>query len=128
MKKDAMTARLALTIVALGAGIACATSQGASSLNSATNPTNAEIDAAETDVPASVDFPNRPIDEHSPTAAEIEAAERGNPNDIGYDDRPAASSDAPSKAGGRQGSGAGADGRARDADDAVWESDKDCCP
>jgi len=64
-----MIARLTLTITAfaLGAGIACATSDGANSLKSAAH-----------------DSTNAEIDEHSPTGAEIEAAEQGNPEDIGY--------------------------------------------
>jgi len=91
-KEDVMTKRFSLSIaaVALGAGIACATSDAAgSSRSSANNPTNAEIDALETGVPASVDYPNRPIDPHSPTNAEINAAETGNPDGLGYQNRPA---------------------------------------
>ena len=79
---------LAIAAVVLGAGMACATSDAASlPRSSAPNPTNAEIDAAETGVPASVDYAKRPIDPHSPTNAEIEAAEQNNPYDIGYKDR-----------------------------------------
>jgi hypothetical protein len=90
--EDVMTKRFSLSIaaVAFGAGIACATSDAAgSSRSSANNPTNAEIDALETGVPASVDYPNRPIDPHSPTNAEINAAEAGNPDGLGYPNRPA---------------------------------------
>src|SRR3954468_5496576 len=87
-----MTKRFSLSIAAfaLGAGIACATSDAArSSRSSANNPTNAEIDALETGVPASVDYPNRPIDSHSPTNAEINAAETGNSDGLDYQNRPA---------------------------------------
>jgi len=91
-KEDVMTKPFSLSIaaaVALGAGIACATSDAASSpRSSAQNPTNAEIDALETGVPASVDYPNRPIDPDSPTNAEINAVETGNPEDVGYPNRP----------------------------------------
>ena len=46
------------------------------------NPTNAEIDAAETGNPHSVDFKNREISNHKPTNEEIEAGEKGNPDAI----------------------------------------------
>jgi len=88
---------LAIAAIVLGAGMACATSDAASR-SSAPNPTNAEIDAAETGVPASVDYANRPIAPHSPTNAEIEAAEQNNPYDVGYKDRTGPKSDPNGKA------------------------------
>ena len=42
--------------------------------------TNAEIDSGETGVPASVDYRQRAVDPHSPTNDEIDAAEEGNPD------------------------------------------------
>jgi hypothetical protein len=51
------------------------------------SPTNDEIDAAETDNPASVDYENREIDPHSPTNKEIDSAETGNPASLDYRNR-----------------------------------------
>jgi hypothetical protein len=47
------------------------------------SPTNAEINAAETGNPHSVDYRNRAISSHSPTNDEINAAETGSP-ELGY--------------------------------------------
>jgi hypothetical protein len=76
------TTKLALTIISLCAAIACAGPMK----SSARSPTNAEIDAAESGVPASVDYANRPVDKHNPTAAEIDTAEQGNPDYVGNKD------------------------------------------
>jgi hypothetical protein len=57
------------------------------------SPTNEEIDAAETGVPASVDYPNRATSTRSPTNDEINAAEAGNPDSPDYKDQPALSFD-----------------------------------
>ena len=50
---------------------------------------NARIDAAETDNPHSVDYPNRTSPSHSPTNGEINAAETGNPESLDYSHQPA---------------------------------------
>jgi hypothetical protein len=57
------------------------------------SPTNDEIDAAETGVPASVDYPNRATSTHSPTNDEINAAEAGSPDSLDYKDQPRVSDD-----------------------------------
>jgi hypothetical protein len=54
---------------------------------------NAQIDAAETGNPHSVDNPNRTISSHSPTNDEINAAETGNPQSPDYLHRPVLSPD-----------------------------------
>jgi len=61
------------------------------------SPTNEEIDAAETGVPASVDYPNRPTSKESPTNDEINAAEVGTPQSIDNKDQPGLSTDGKSK-------------------------------
>jgi len=60
------------------------------------SPTNEEVNAAETGIPASVDYPNRATSKHSPTNDEIDAAEAGNPYSPDYKDRPSISADGPS--------------------------------
>jgi hypothetical protein len=57
------------------------------------SPTNDEIDAAETGVPASVDYPNRNTSKDSPTNAEINAAEAGSPDSSDNKDQPRLSTD-----------------------------------
>jgi hypothetical protein len=61
------------------------------------SPTNDEIDAAETGVPASVDYPNRATSKDSPTNDEINAAEAGNPDSPDNKDQPRLSTDGQSK-------------------------------
>jgi len=80
----------ALALSAAGGGVARA--DATPSMNETPSkphsPTNAEIDAEETGVPASTDYANRKIDSHSPTNAEIDAAETGNPESPDYRNRP----------------------------------------
>jgi len=52
------------------------------------SPSNAEIDADETDDPDSTDYANRQISNHSPTNDEIDSAEIGNPASPDYRNRP----------------------------------------
>jgi hypothetical protein len=81
----------ALAISAAGGGVARADATP-SSMDEAPpkphSPTNAEIDAAETGNPASIDYPNRKISDHSPSNAEVNAAETGNPASLDYRNRP----------------------------------------
>jgi hypothetical protein len=58
------------------------------------SPTNEQIDAAETGVPASVDYPNREVSKATPaTNQEINAAEADNPYSPDNKDQPAEPSD-----------------------------------
>ena len=57
------------------------------------SPSNDEIDAAETGVPASVDYPNRA----TPTNEQISAAEAGSPDSPDNKDQPRLSTDGKSK-------------------------------
>jgi hypothetical protein len=57
------------------------------------DPTNEEIDAAETGNPDSIDYANRRIGSHSATNAEINGAETGNPDSPNYRNRPVPGSD-----------------------------------
>ena len=50
---------------------------------------NAQIEAAETGNPQSVDYSNRTSPSHSPTNDEINAAETGNPESLDYSHQPA---------------------------------------
>ena len=90
-----MNPRPSLSVVAiiLGTTVACASSNASSLKSSTQTPTNAQIEAAETGVPASIDYANRPASAHSPTNAEICAAEQGNPDSPGYKDAPALPAD-----------------------------------
>jgi hypothetical protein len=54
---------------------------------------NAQINAAETGNPHSVDYANRMSPSHSPTNDEINAAETGNPQSLDYSHRPALAPD-----------------------------------
>ena len=75
-----LTAALALSVAA-GRAAHAAPMESSSS--------NAQIEAAETGNPHSVDNPNRTISSHSPTNDEINAAETGNPQSLDYSHRPA---------------------------------------
>ena len=61
------------------------------------SPSNDEIDAAETGVPASVDYPNRKTSKASSTSGEINAAEAGSPDSPDNKDEPRLSTDGKSK-------------------------------
>ena len=61
------------------------------------SPTNDEINAAETGVPASVDYPSRATSQDSPTNDQINAAEAGSPDSPDYKDRPRSATHGKSK-------------------------------
>jgi hypothetical protein len=63
-----MSSKLALSLVA------------ALALSAANGEARDENDAAETGLPASVDYPKRASSKHSPTNDEIDAAEAGSPH------------------------------------------------
>jgi hypothetical protein len=96
-----MASKLALSLAAVLA--LSAASEAARADRSASNsdqtptaprsPTNEEIDAAETGVPASVDYPNRETSKASPTNAEINAGEAGSPYSPDNKDQPAVTTD-----------------------------------
>jgi hypothetical protein len=56
--------------------------------SSNTESSNAQIDAAESGNPASVDYANRPAPSQPVTNDDINAAEQGNPHSFNYANRP----------------------------------------
>jgi hypothetical protein len=75
-----MFSKLSLSIGAvlmLGAGV----------VRAAPSASDAEIYAAESGNPDSIDYANRMPAAHSPSNEEIEAGESGNPDSVGYGDR-----------------------------------------
>ena len=95
-----MSSKLALSLAAalalsVASGIARADSSAPSSdenSKASKPPTNDQLDAAETGLPADVDYPNRATSKQAPTKADLEAAEAGNPHSSVNKDRPRVSS------------------------------------
>jgi hypothetical protein len=100
-----MSSKLALSLAAAlalsaASGVARADSSAPSSDKASKaphSPSNDEIDAAETGVPASVDYPNRNTSKDSPTNGEINASEAGSPDSADNKDQPRLSTDGKSK-------------------------------
>jgi hypothetical protein len=94
-----MSLKLALSLAAAlalsaASGVARADSSAPSSDKASPHsPSNEEIDAAETGVPASVDYANRKTSKDSPTNGEISAAEAGSPDSPDNKDQPRLSTD-----------------------------------
>jgi hypothetical protein len=82
-----IVAALALSATAVGIARADPTDTTTDGASAPHSPTNDEIDAAETGIPASTDYANRNISSHSPTNDEIDAAERGLPASTDYVNR-----------------------------------------
>ena len=91
-----MSSKLALS---LAAALALSAASGVARADPIAphSPSNDEIDAAETGVPASVDYPNRKTSKDSPTNVEINAAEAGSPDSPDNKDQPPLSTDGKSK-------------------------------